>query len=483
MPRKKPMYFATIVCVGLLAWKAIVAKQTSPTRIQLGPAVAVSSDQGATVEPFIATDPTDPRRLAVSASEIVPDHGIVPRVYLSDDGGSNWRRSILPEVQAAVEANRLRQGVDTWLSFDSHGTLYYSTLVLVRAPSANSPSGWGHDPTPQDDSWGRGSILVFRSDDHGKTFGDPVVIRARSFDAPKIVAGPNGEVIAAATISGSDPAVTNGSTARELIAVYRSDDGARSFRPVAFLGSDSLGRNPLSPVILPDSTVAVGWFDHPTFGSKGADQPIRVTRFLIAPAKDGQHFAVPDVAADTLRSGLPSVPRFVADTSNTSQFKGRSYLAWNGGESKHGDFSLSFSQDGISHWSPAVHLRATEGNAVLATAAVAADGTVGALWGEHETDPSFVRCWNLYFADSLDGGISFSQPQKITAARICPDTPANLAQHYPGWGGSDSVAEAWPHGGDYVGLAASTDAAFHAVWTDSRGGLFHAYTARITIGR
>jgi hypothetical protein len=36
-------------------------------------------------------------------------------------------------------------------------------------------------------------------------------------------------------------------------------------------------------------------------------------------------------------------------------------------------------------------------------------------------------------------------------------------------------------GGDYIGLAASADGSFHAVWSDARGGAFRTFTARIDV--
>jgi len=43
----------------------------------------------------------------------------------------------------------------------------------------------------------------------------------------------------------------------------------------------------------------------------------------------------------------------------------------------------------------------------------------------------------------------------------------------------DTVSTAWPHGGDYVGLAADGDGVFHPVWTDTRSGKFRVYTAAV----
>jgi hypothetical protein len=44
-----------------------------------------------------------------------------------------------------------------------------------------------------------------------------------------------------------------------------------------------------------------------------------------------------------------------------------------------------------------------------------------------------------------------------------------------------SAFSTWPDGGDYLGLAVDADGAFHPLWSDSRGGTFQLYTARIRV--
>jgi hypothetical protein len=351
---------------------------------------------------------------------------------------------------------------------------------------------YGNAPTPPDDPWGRTAILVFRSLDHGHTFERPTAIRSRTFDAPKITVGPAGEVIVVTTVGGADTVARPTAGTKEQIGVYRSDDSGRTFRAIAFLGPDALGRNPLSPVVTPDSTVVVAWFDHPTGGDSGFDQTLHASRFLVARSTPHAGFAPPQVAADVARVRQPGVPRLEGDRWPESPYRGRLYLAWNGsdeeiawnkGDKGRADLSVARSTDGGAHWSAPVHLHSSGGTAVFAAVAAAPDGTVGVMWGEHESNPPHERCWHYYFAASVDGAVSFSTPRALTAERVCADAPVNVSTRYPGWGGTDVVATDWDHGGHYMGLTAGADGVFHPAWTDTRDGLYRVYTAPVRVRR
>src|SRR3712207_588288 len=101
--------------------------------------------------------------------------------------------------------------------------------------------------------------------------------------------------------------------------------------------------------------------------------------------------------------------------------------------------------------------------------AVNKDGVVGLTWYERRKEAG-GECQHLYFTASLDGGKSFLPQVRVSAAPSCPDTPRN-----------GQSAKRWPGGGDYSGLAASADGAFHALWSDSRDGIYQLRTARVQV--
>ena len=59
---------------------------------------------------------------------------------------------------------------------------------------------------------------------------------------------------------------------------------------------------------------------------------------------------------------------------------------------------------------------------------------------------------------------------KVSSAKNCPNTVAN-----------GQVAERWPAGGDYHGLAAAANGQFHLVWADSRDGIYKLRTATVAL--
>jgi hypothetical protein len=441
-------------------------------RIDVTSVLPVTESGRAAVEPFIAADPRDSTRLIISVSEIVPAHGIMARAFVSSDGGNAWESVELPEMRAATDSGRLILGLDTWLDYAADGTAYYNALGRL-APGERTRT----------DSWGRNPIFVYRSTDRGASWSGPAIIRSRSFDAPKVASGLGTGVIINATVSGTDTAARPPRGSTEQIAVLRSDDGARSFRAAAFLGPDELGRNPLNPAFLPDGTLLVPWFDHAIFGDSGAIQHVNFSRIWVARSIDGgTTFDTPRFVADVGRMGFPAVLRLAVDTWASSKFRGRAYVAWNGGTTQHADLSVVYSSDGGQRWSSPAKVSRPGGHSAVFTAISAApDGTVGALWGEHEADALSTPCWQMFFAASVDGGATFSQPHQLTTAPVCPNAPGNRTITYPAVGRTDTVSSAWPHGGHYIGLAASADGVFHPAWSDTRDGTFRTYTARIRV--
>jgi hypothetical protein len=155
-------------------------------------------------------------------------------------------------------------------------------------------------------------------------------------------------------------------------------------------------------------------------------------------------------------------------------------VVWNGGVGGHSDVSLASSDDGGLHWTAARHVTSGAGADVFTAAATNRDGVVALAWAHHASDASTTPCYLINLAASTDGGDTFSAPHALTADEICPDAPANRAITYPFYGRIDTVSR-WRHGGDYIGLAASGDAVFHPVWTDTRDGSFRVYTARVHV--
>jgi hypothetical protein len=120
-----------------------------------------------------------------------------------------------------------------------------------------------------------------------------------------------------------------------------------------------------------------------------------------------------------------------------------------------------------------------------------ASGALGVAWYDTRDFPDQER-YDVYFAASVDGGESFLPSVKISSQPSVPKGPGNVRSvPLPSWEEADrskpaamdfySAFSTWPDGGDYLGLAVDADDVFHPLWSDSRGGTFQLYTARIRV--
>ncbi len=96
-------------------------------------------------------------------------------------------------------------------------------------------------------------------------------------------------------------------------------------------------------------------------------------------------------------------------------------------------------------------------------------GVVGVTWFDRRNDPA-GKCYDLFFAASLDGGKTFQPEVRVTSKSSCPDTPPNKG-----------AVQRWSYGGDYNGLVAASDGTFQALWTDGRADVFQLRTAQIKV--
>jgi hypothetical protein len=103
------------------------------------------------------------------------------------------------------------------------------------------------------------------------------------------------------------------------------------------------------------------------------------------------------------------------------------------------------------------------------TVAVNHEGAVGISWVDCQEDEAGKKD-DLYFTVSTDGGRTFRKPARITDVSSDPRTPGNA-----------DVANKFPGGGHYLGMAARADGSFQLVWSDSRSGIFQLRTSNVSI--
>ncbi len=413
--QRRPAGFAvTLILLATSALPSAATQEgTSPLRVETGPNVRVSDKAVPHIEPYIAAHPENPQNFIISASQSVPRKGIIAKSYFTTDGGKTWSSAPLPKMREESLGSEMEFALDNWVAYAPDGSAYYSTLARMKLQ----------------DQW-RMPILVYRSADQGKTWQGPTLIPSNSIDRPAMVAtGTKDEtrLYIAAFADGKDTLVVDKAMEASGIVVLESSDRGASFKPSAFIAPDNLGHNARNPLVLSDGSLLVPYIDFP------ADPEHRVSTsriYTVRSEAGSKSFGLPHVVTDLLLPN-PSTAHFAVDLSG-SKFNGRVYAVWNGGDDKQRNVSVAYSADNGKSWSKAAVMRAQVGGpCMFGAVAVARDGTVGVAWIQDEKDETKPDCYRLYFAASVDGGATFSQPSVISDAISCPDSPENKEARCP----------------------------------------------------
>ena len=447
-----PFVFFTLLAGALL--EALPKGKSMTVKVEVGPNVRASDKGVSHVEPYIAAHPTDSHNLVIVASHNVEGKGLIAEAFTTKDAGKTWGHSPLPQMLEALLTNKLKYALDVWVTYGPDGMAYISALASEKIHIQGQ---------------GRGELLVYRSEDQGKTWRGPTLISSRGFfDRPSMVA-----------------TGTKNNTRIYLVAsdgrgfdVLKSDDGGLSFKTTAIIKPDNLAHQPHRPVVLPDGSLLVPYDDYPAISVRELEeierdprkQRLNSSRIYVVQSRDGGlTFDLPQFIADIPRM-LPGGLEMAVDLSN-NRFRGRVYAAWNGEREDRQNVTVAYSTDAGNSWLKSAVLRSENaGPAHFYSLAVSPDGTVGASWLQHETGEGKLSCYRIYFAASIDGGETFTPPHSVSDTVSCPDTASNK-----------ETIRRWARGGDYMGLAAAADGSFHPVWVDARGGEFQVYTARIEV--
>lgn len=445
-----PLVFFALLAMALLEVRP--QEKGATVKVGIGPNVRASDKGASHVEPYIAAHPEDPRNLIIAASHNVEGNGVIAEAFFTTDAGKTWGVSALPQMREALLANKITLAVDDWVTYAPDGMAYLSTLADLKIRERNPDQ-----------------ILVYRSEDQGKTWQGPTLIPPRgSFDRPLMLAAGtknNKRIYVVASDRGG-------------FAVLRSDDGGLSFKTTAFIEPDNLAHQPKNPLLLPDGSLLVPYNDYPHISVEELQeirrdprkQRLNSSRIYVVRSRDGGlTFDLPQFVADIPRM-IPVGLEMAVDLSN-SGFRGRIYAAWNGEREDGRNMTIAYSTDAGKSWLKSAAFRAENaGPAFFPTLAVSPQGTVGVSWLQHEKGEGKSHCYRIYFAASIDGGGSFTPPQVVSEVVSCPDSTSN----------KETIGR-WARGGDYMGLAAAADGSFHPVWVDARDGAFQVYTARIEV--
>lgn len=322
------------------------------------------------------------------------------------------------------------RGIDPMLGVNpSTGTIFLSWVEPAHpdegaeAESAATPVGEEHDMAMP----ATGAVMVARSTDGGKTFGEPVVasgddagVATYAGSSPQVVAGPSGEIYVSYQLNMPHEGVSWG---RDTLRVARSDDDGVSFTPAVdvFADSDALEAGTYQDaMVAPDGTMYVAWLSYRQYMPENeVPEDSAFTQVRIARSDDGGQTFSPSILVDDRSCEC-------CRTSLATGLNNELFLAWrdqqpqaDGGDPIR-NMVISKSQDKGETWSAPVPIhddawrvgQCPESGPVIG---VDAAGTVHAAWFTGKVDGPGV-----YYAASTDGGATFSAPETLATDSYFP---------------------------------------------------------------
>jgi hypothetical protein len=425
----------------------------SATGVTIRDRVVVSADMADApqVEPRLASDPSNPRRLLIGAMLFRRDGGGDSEctALASSDGGRTWRRGTLPKLEGVTG------GGDPWVGFDQTGTAFLSCMHGIRTAAGERTSGVG----------------VYRSTDGGASWMGPAMLPGRAYDRPVLVVGPRNKSTASTIHVVASKSARRDFGPSNPIAISTSTDGGRTFSEPVQVLFNNLNNNVRSAVSLADGSLAVIFFDVGGLDGRRLEQ-FRV--WMIRSSDGGRTFG-------------PAL--FVNENPGGDQVdvtvgpNGRLFAAWDvvrGPREARGVF-LSTSDDAGRRWSRTLRLADLapgERHQHIPTVASDGGGTVAAMWVDYRNDPR-GECSEMYVRASLDAASTWMAPVPLSSKPSCPRSASNTIMRPDGK--PNQIDRRWTEGGDYHGLIGAGRGRFQAVWSDSSTGVFQIHFATIDV--
>lgn len=406
-----------------------IQAQEAPT-IQIGKTITIKSQFLGlpVVEPHISAHPANNDHLLVAAMVVTdinkPYQSCRLSSFVSKDGGVSW-----------AETAHDYWGYDPWTAILPNGKTTMSWLGTPKSFKHQFP------------------IQFFSSNDGGTTWlQEPQTFASdHGHDGTKITALNNHFYFTTVRF--------NGNMSADVVLYHRLNDDP--FEEVSQIDAQGLRLNFCEPAILSDGTVLV--------------PASHFLRKIWVHAFDPQTKTLSEKQMISLNpGGGKGYMRLVADVSAISPFKDRVYFVRaTGSRNEYGGIWVNYSSDKGKTWSTDKRVDIFENNfpskAIVASAAVNKNGILGISWVDRQHDPSQKKN-DMYFTISLDGGVSFLSPMRITDISTNPKTNEN-----------GDVANKFSGGGHYLDITGRQDGSFQLIWSDSRSGVFELQTCNVVI--
>ncbi len=412
----------------LMALQQVIGSSNQFVSLASGNDVQVSTSILPQNEPSVAVNPSNPQHLVAGANDQLLTRNWLA-VYTSSDSGLTWTNGLIPMTGAL---GNFQDASDPAVSFSRNGTLYYSG-VAFNILRGNTVAG---------------TVFVSKSTDNGSSFPLTTIVAPGSSkiggtfnDKPYLgIDETRGQFAGRVYVSWTRFNV--GGTTSDIMVAY-SSDGGRTF-PSTVKVSNSLLNQGSVPVVGSDGTLYVVWNDLSNSQIMEAKSTNGGTSFS-SPVVVSPYVPLPSPLPNSLFR-VNSNPTAAADDTN-----GNVYVAWAEYGNGYADILSSRSLDGGVTWNTPnrVNDDTTTNDHFFPWMAVS-HGLINIDFYDRRLDTQ-NHLVDVFYAESADGGASFSPNIRVTDASFNPD--AIIFSN-----GQSFI-------GDYIGIASNGTLA-HSVWTD-----------------
>ncbi len=427
------------------------------------------------VEPTIAIDPHNTSIIVAGAQDLrlvsVGEHRW-HGYYRSTDGGATWTNMLLPgypgDTSPQGQASPLKNfnaTSDPVLAFDRQGNLYYVGLGLTATTSGVFPTG----------------LFVAKFANDGATYLNTTLISAGiTPDKPWIAVDTTGGPFDGNVYVAYDANLTASSYFGTLFT--RSTDGGKTWSTPFYAPSDETGELP-GMTIDPSGNVylSADAFNAVTEAFLGYIEVTKITNGGTTIAQTTKAVNPASLIPSPLPGGsfrTFTIPQMAADKNGV-------YLVWDsqqaGCPSCNANILFTRSTDeGITWSSPIIINDVTAGQHFFPTIS-ASNGIINVAWYDSRLNSGTTMiALDVFYAQSLNGGASFSPNARITSISFNPELVERTD-----FGDTEIFMS------DYIQITASPEFA-QIIWSDNRNACDtidpiygcvdqDAYTARISL--